>query len=176
MYDAAFLQVSGGFVIRNVTLLPLLICLISVPEARAQEFSALGSFENVRETSISEEPHCYGWSLELWRYRGHILGLLDRHAGLCGDPPCQTVTDVSYDAKSGRLSFAAFAMPFAGTLRKNELVGTLGTERVRLKRSKMWPMDAASDKSLDAWCQFWRGVRRCKGTGELCQALDVPGK
>jgi hypothetical protein len=176
MYDAAFPQVSGGFVIRNVTLLPLLICLISVLEARAQEFSALGSFENVRETSISEEPHCYGWSLELWRYRGHILGLLDRHAGLCGDPPCQTVTDVSYDAKSGRLAFAAFAMSFVGTLRTNELVGTLGTERVRLKRSKMPPMDAASDRSLDAWCQFWRGVRRCKGIGELCRALDVRGQ
>ena len=151
---------------RCTTLLAL--CALIVPaSASAQDFTAVASFDNVRGSSSG---HCYGWSLALWRYKGRLLGLLDRHQGLCGDPPCRTLADVSHDAKTGRLTFSAFGMPFNGTLRRNEVIGKLGDERLRLKR-RTDRMDARSDQTLDAWCDFWRTVPRCKGVAELCSSL-----
>jgi hypothetical protein len=47
-----------------------------------EDFRPIGSFDNVR-SSRGEEPHCYGYSLELWRHNGRIIGLLDHHQGLC---------------------------------------------------------------------------------------------
>jgi hypothetical protein len=138
----------------------------------AQEFTPIGSFDNVQQ-STSEEPHWYGWSLELWRYKDRVLGLLDHHEGLCGDPPCRALTDVSHDSKSGRLTFSAFEIRFMGTLTRNEVVGTLGTERLHLKRNND-RTDARSDRRLDEWCEFWRGVPRCKGVAELCRAVGGP--
>ena len=135
--------------------------------APAEDFAAVGSFRNVRASS-SEDPHCYGWSLELWRYNGKLLGLLDRHYGLCGDPPCEVVSEVSHDPKTGRLSFSAFGSRFVGTLKRNEVAGKLGDESLRLKRSRD---DASWLKTLDAWCRFWSGVPRCKGVAEACRSL-----
>lgn len=154
-----------------------LTCLVTVfsilsASAVAQEFGAIGSFHNVR-SSAGEEPHCYGWSLELWKDGDRLVGLLDQHGGLCGDPPCQTLSDVSYDAKTGRLSFSAFDRRFTGTLKRNEVTGTLGEERVRLKRDKDYPI--SGDNTLAAWCTFWRTVPRCKGVDELCRGLGIPG-
>ena len=151
----------------------LMICVLTLTRATSgQDLTGLGSFANVR-ASATEEPHCYGWSLRLWRYGDRVIGLLDRHNGLCGDPPCQTLADVSHDAKTGRLSFSAFDMPFIGTLRGNAVAGTLGSERLRLKRTDD-RMDAAWDRTVDAWCDFWRGVPRCRGVAALCTSLAVP--
>ncbi|HJR60904.1 MAG TPA: hypothetical protein VJ813_15950 [Vicinamibacterales bacterium] len=150
----------------------LAFCALTVSgSAPTQDFTVVGSFDNVRQSS-SEDPHCYGWSLELWRYQGRVLGLLDRHQALCGDPPCQALTDVSHDPKTGRLTFSAFGMRFTGTLSRNEVTGRLGDERLNLKRKEDF-VDARSNRSLDAWCDFWRGVSRCKGVAELCTALGA---
>jgi hypothetical protein len=138
--------------------------------AATQDFTFVGSFANVRQTS---SDHCYGWSLELWRYNGRLLGLLDRHQALCGDPPCQVLADISHDRKSGRVSFSAFDMRFNGTLRSSEVSGTLGDERVRMKRTKDPGYDARPDKTLGTWCKFWVGVLRCQGVADLCSSLGV---
>jgi hypothetical protein len=144
----------------------LMVCT----SARAQDFTAIGSFDNVR-ASRSEDPHCYGYSLELWRYQGRILGLMDRHAGLCGDPPCEVLADVSHDPRTGRLSFSALGVAFVGLLRRDDVIGTIDGKRVRLARNKEDAGDSAWDTSLDAWCQMWRGVSRCRGVDALCSAL-----
>jgi hypothetical protein len=143
--------------------------LLTLGSTAAEEFSAIGSFNNVRQ-SRGEEPHCYGYSLELWRHNGRVIGLLDRHAGLCGDPPCEAVRDVSYDSRAGRLTFTALEEKFAGTLRRDDVIGTIGATRVRLVRDRDDPMDAKWDKGFAEWCAFWRGVRRCRGVDEMCRS------
>jgi len=145
--------------------------LAAFGSASIQDFSLVGSFVAVRQSS-SEEPHCYGWSLELWRHKGRHLGLLDRHEGLCGDPPCWALADVSHDPKTGRLSFSAFDTRFVGTLTSTGVTGRLGDERLHMKRTKK-SLDARPAKTLDEWCEFWRGVSRCKGVVELCTSLGV---
>ena len=141
--------------------------------AAGQDFTAVGFFDNVRE-SRGEEPHCYGYSLELWRYKGQILGLLDRHNGLCGDPPCEALANVSHDPGTGRISFSALGIAFVGTLRRDDVIGTIDGKRVRLKRDRQDLLDSTRDNSLDAWCRFWRGVPRCSGVDGLCSSLGSP--
>jgi hypothetical protein len=143
--------------------------ILTLGSTAAEEFSAIGSFHNVRQ-SVGEESHCYGYSLELWRHNGRVIGLLDRHAGLCGDPPCEALRDVSYDPRAGRLTFTALEEKFAGTLRRDDVIGTLGATRVRLARDSNDPMDANSDESFSAWCAFWRTVHRCRGVVEMCKS------
>ena len=132
----------------------------------AEEFGPVGSFGNVYS---STGEHCSGYSLELWRHNGRIIGLFDRHEGLCGDPPCEALRDVSYDRGTGRLSFTALDEKFTGTLRRDDVVGTIGTSRVRLVRTD-FPMDGKADKNFADWCEFWRGVHRCRGVDDACSA------
>jgi hypothetical protein len=73
----------------------------------------------------STGEHCYGYSLRLWRHNGRILGLFNHHEGFCGDPPCEVLQDVSYDGRTGHLSFAALNEKFIGTLRRDDVVGTI---------------------------------------------------
>src|SRR6266542_2945556 len=129
--------------------------LLTFGATTADDLSPIGSFHNVRQ-SRGEEPHCYGYSLELWRHNGRVIGLLDRHAGLCGDPPCEAVRDVSYDPRTGGLTFTALEERFAGTLRRDDVIGTIGATRVRLVRDRDDPMDAKWDKGFAEWCAFWR--------------------
>jgi hypothetical protein len=136
---------------------------------QGSDFVPIGSFANVRQTS-GDDPHCYGWSLKLWRHNGQVIGLTSRYEGPCFDPVCRTLTNVTHDVRTGRLRFSTFDMTFDGTLRPQELTGTLGVERLTLRRGDD-PMDARSDKDLDGWCTFWRTVPRCEGVAELCRSL-----
>lgn len=38
--------------------------------ASGQDVTAIGAFDNVRVSGATGEPHCYGYSLTLYRYRG----------------------------------------------------------------------------------------------------------
>ena len=131
------------------------------------EFRPIASFDNVRS---STGEHCDGYSLELWRHNGRILGLFNHHEGLCGDPPCEVLQDVSYDRRTGHLSFAALNEKFTGTLRRDDVVGTIDGKRVRLARTRDDRMDAKWDKSFVEWCAFWRTVHRCRGVDQVCSA------
>lgn len=148
--------------------LVLLSALLMTGHQRS-DFVPVGSFTSVR-VSRSEDPHCYGWSLKLWRHEGRVVGLVNRHEGLCGDPPCRVLANVTHEARSGRLTFFAFDLKFEGTLRPHQVTGTLGEERLTLTRDEN-PMDARYDKNLDAWCEFWGAVPRCQGVAELCRSL-----
>ena len=145
----------------------VIIALVVVLQGRHDEIVPVGSFANVQSR---DGEHCYGYSLELWRHNGKLIGLLDHHQGLCGDPPCEALRNVSYDARSGRLSFSALDVNFTGTLRRDDVVGTIGGDRVRLARDRDDPTDAKWDKSLAAWCTFWSSVSRCTGVRQVCAA------
>jgi len=139
---------------------------------RAQDFRQIGSFDNVR-ASQSEDPHCYGHSLTLWAHGNRVIGLLDVHGGLCGDPPCTVLSDVSFQRGTGRLSFSAVIdtqLRFEGTLRRDDVLGRLNGTRVRLERERD-VITLESDRSLAAWCRFWTAVGRCRGVRELCATL-----
>lgn len=141
-------------------------------DAAAQGLTPVGSYANVRTSNATGEPHCYGYSIELWTLDGGpSIGLLDRHDGLCGDPPCEVLTDVSLDRKSGVFVFAAFGVRFVGRLTSKTVEGTFGNERLRLQRERDYLTNSPRDRSVDAWCAFWRTVPRCTGVAELCRTL-----
>jgi hypothetical protein len=152
------------------------LALMMHSSAAGQDLTPIGAFGNVRESLVTGEPHCYGYSLDLWRYRGQILGLLRRHNGLCGDPPCESPVNVSRDTRTGRISFSALGVMFVGTVRRDDVIGTIDGKPVRLTREMddLVGMDSARDKSLDEWCHFWRGVPRCRGVDQLCSSLGSP--
>jgi hypothetical protein len=141
--------------------------LLGTTSHRAQDLKLIGSFQDVRS---SDGEHCAGHSLKLWRYGNRVLGLLDIHEDLCGDPPCSVIQDASLNTKTGRLRF--WASPeerwsFVGTLKRDVVSGTLNGKRVRLTRNQN-EIRADSDRNLAAWCSFWSSVSRCKGVREMC--------
>ena len=71
--------------------------------AETAPISEMGSFSNIRAT----EDHAYGFSLRLWRAGECLFGLLTSTMGLQADMPIGTLQDITFDAKSGRLSFSA---------------------------------------------------------------------
>ena len=139
-------------------------------------FESLGSYGDV--SSQDGGQHCGGYSLALWRHGDRVLGLLDVHEGLCGDPPCSVIEDASLDAKTGRLRFRSSVnggLAFVGTVTREAIVGTLGGERVRLARhDDRWAADFKPNRSLRGWCDFWSGVSRCRGVRDLCASLRTP--
>ena len=145
--------------------------------ASAADLDLVGAFANVR--SDDEGEHCGGYSVSLWKYRGErIIGLLDVHSGLCGDPPCGAIADARLDSSSGRLAFSTSVsgrrLAFDGKLTPRALEGRLDDTAVML------PVDTSHepapwDTSAKSWCDFWSRVRRCTGVRELCESLK-PGK
>ena len=152
----------------------VLILLIAL-NVLAQEIKPLGSFDNVHSTDGGD--HCYGYSLQLWQCRGQLLGLLDIHEGLCGDPPCGVLRYVSHDVKTGHLIFWAQIgerWDFEGTLKHDSIVGTLNGRRIHLVQNQNWVgSDVNSSKTLAGWCDFWSTVPRCRGVRELCETLKT---
>ena len=64
-----------------------------------------------------------------------------------------------------------FRSPFVGKLASDRVTGTLGGERVSLK-SYNDAADAMDYKSLAEWCDFWRGVPRCRGVEPVCRSIS----
>ncbi|MFA6901486.1 MAG: hypothetical protein WC236_00215 [Gallionellaceae bacterium] len=62
----------------------------------------VGSFLHV-ESSNGE--HCEGYGVTLWRKDESLVGILNHHRSLCGDPPTGFIEDVQYVPDTGDLSF-----------------------------------------------------------------------
>ena len=85
----------------------LVSCLFLAADApgtqQKDEIKAIGCFANVQ----SDGEHANGYSVQLW-FRGNgMIGLIDYHRGLLGDPPMGVLSDVRYDSLTGKLSFKA---------------------------------------------------------------------
>lgn len=159
---------------------PVLLALVLLMHAgatRAEPLRYVGRFHDVASTDGGE--HCAGYSLGLWTYRDRVLGLLDVHAGLCGDPPCGAIEDARLDSRTGRLTFRSTVdgrpIHFQGTLTRETIDGAFDGVRARLAREG----DAVGssfgpDRDVSAWCAFWSTVPRCSGVGELCESRLTP--
>ena len=160
---------------RVLSSLPLLFAFAAAP---AQDLQHLGNFDNVSSNDGGE--HCGGYSLGLWKYRDELIGLLDVHAGLCGDPPCGVIRDAALDPKTGRLRFWSAIneqkIGFEGTLEREAVDGEFSGNHARLILDKdLTSRDFGPNRNMAAWCKFWVSVPRCSGVRDLCQSIDGPG-
>jgi len=144
----------------------LLIFLLSNVATGEEIFKHLGSFENFRST---ETGHCYGTSISIWELNDkEIIGLLDVHAGLCGDPPCSFLQG---DINNNEISFKTNVpiynelYSFKGKFTNNELSGQLNNSNATLKSSSF----TLPYKDIKNWCSTWSQIPRCSGVKEYCQ-------
>jgi hypothetical protein len=152
--------------------------LHAVAATSDQDLHHVGDFHNVSSKDGGE--HCAGYSLGLWKYGDQLLGLLDVHQGLCGDPPCGVIRDVKLDSRTGRLEFWSSIndqkIQFEGTMTAGTIDGAFNGERagLGLDRDRMIS-GLEPNHSIVAWCKFWGSVPRCSGVQEMCKSINVMG-
>lgn len=125
----------------------------------------LGSYDNVKSTSSG---HCYGTSVSMWKLNNKIVGLLDIHAGLCGDPPCSVIQG---EKDGSNISFKTTDpvynkhYSFTGSLLDSQLSGTLNQSTTTLNKNSI---ESIYDNTK-SWCSAWSKVPRCSGVKHYCQ-------
>jgi hypothetical protein len=67
--------------------------------------TVVGEFSNRK----GDGEHAWGYSVELWKHDGRIIGMISGtdYLMLNGSPPTGLLEDVQYDPKTGRMSFSA---------------------------------------------------------------------
>jgi len=88
---------------RSVILLALVFFLAIAHAGQSSSIIGLGTFSNFRFT----EEHQYGAAVQLWREGDTLFGLFSYSQGLIGDTPAGMLEKVTFDPKTGRISFAA---------------------------------------------------------------------
>lgn len=147
-----------------------------------QDITMIGSFNQVSATPTG---HCYGHSLDLWRYGDRTFGLHHLHGGLCGDPPCSALQELKLDPKTGNLEFLSVLSnsekyKFVGKIERDVVAGNisyvgsgeLADEAVELKRDPSRP-DGAYNRNIVAWCKFYEPIGRCGGVEKLCASMGI---
>lgn len=150
----------------NHLLITLLLLSISSITSADEIFKSLGSYDNVK---ASNTGHCYGTSISLWKIKNNkIIGLLDIHADLCGDPPCSVVQG---SIKNNTVSFKT-NMPiydksysFTGNISNAELSGSLNKIKSKFNINSF----SQSYKDIKSWCSAWSKVSRCNGVKKYCE-------
>ena len=131
-----------------------------------EAFKKLGSYDNVK---ASKTGHCYGTSISLWRVKkDKIIGLLDIHAGLCGDPPCSFIQgNIKNDIISFKTSEPIYDKfySFTGNISNNELIGSLNKIKSTFN-ANTFPQPY---KNIKSWCEAWVKVSRCSGVKAYCK-------
>jgi hypothetical protein len=143
----------------------------------AEQIKALGDFTNVK----SNGEHQWGYSVEIWKQGNKILGLIsgDSASRLIGDPPTGLLENISFDAKTGKLSFRAVlpsdVYEFDGVLTKEKLKGKLSNtginkiEIITLRRAKQESSEMEEFESCEDWKKYadrildFRGPKRRSG-------------
>jgi len=91
--------------IRDIKI-PLIFTVIFVCAGTAQasdeRVEFLGDYLNVKSAT---GEHCDGYDVMIWKYKGSLIGFLNHHRGLCGDPPMGVLEETLYSAQTGSLSF-----------------------------------------------------------------------
>lgn len=149
----------------------------------------IGAFQNVR----SDGEHADGYSVRLWSREGKIVGFIDHHRGLMGDPPMGILTDVQYDSSTGDISFKARItdgihycrehngvpshdlISFQGVLKKDMLVGDIvltdelhspaiiKEERLNFSMPRDEAFKLKDYADYDAWWKYWEPVYKFRG-------------
>jgi len=153
-----------------------------------QKTQAVGSFSNMKYT----DEHAYGYAVELWRYNHTLVGLFLASEGLAGDTPTGLLEKLSFDEKTGAISFEAKlsmgvvysqqhdgvpsrdVFRFKGILKRNQLRGRLErldmlepqpapqTEQIVLKREESNSALAAYKNYAD-WRQYADEILKFRG-------------
>lgn len=158
-----------------------IILACSIPaHASDSRVQYLGTYINVRSNT---GEHCEGYDVMLWKHKGSLIGLLNHHRGLCGDPPIGIIEDISYSAQSGSLSFkvklsdglvskgdkwvpSKDLVEFKGTLLENSLNGAVtwfrdgskepgDAEIVWLKKEVEHYTERYNHETYDDWMEYW---------------------
>jgi hypothetical protein len=149
----------------------LLAMLLSQPiyPKGHKTFIKVGGFSDV--ASGDEGEHCNGTSISLWKTNdSDLVGLINIHSGLCGDPPCSIVKG---KYKNNRFEFQATDSiwgefySFEGLIKRGHLQGKLNSDSISLKKEKEEYVDDW-EKDMASWCKFWSKVGRCQGVKNLC--------
>ncbi len=126
----------------------------------------LGTYDNV---SSSASGHCYGTSVSLWQINNsEIIGMLDVHAGLCGDPPCSLLKgNINNNIVSVKTTAPVYNKHylFTGYIINSQLTGMLNKSKTTLQKNSF----NLQYKNVAAWCAAWSKVLRCKGVKAYCK-------
>jgi hypothetical protein len=132
-------------------------------------FSKIGEYSDV--DSDDDGEHCDGTSISLWKTNDtNLVGLIDIHSGLCGDPPCSLIRG---KYKNKRLEFQATdsiwgeIYSFEGSIKRGHLKGKLNLDSINLKKEKE-KYASEWEKDMASWCKFWSKVPRCQGVKNIC--------
>lgn len=87
-------------------LLILSISMVCVSMAQASDDNVEFLFDYFNVKSATGE-HCEGYNVTIWKYKETLIGFLNHHRGLCGDPPMGLMEDILYSAQTDSLSFKA---------------------------------------------------------------------
>ena len=172
-------QILGPAALQSTPVISSLDCAISTAH-QSQSSSpvvTIGAFTNMRY----DPEHAYGYTAELWRERNRIFGFFLSSQGLIGDTPTGLLEDVTFNPRTGKLTFRArlttglvsnrdFHMVpsrdvfrFSGVLKGNRMIGTLEIanaltpsepsrrEKISLKRSQRKSEVLIEAKSYDDW-------------------------
>jgi hypothetical protein len=112
---------------------------IIVPRRNDSPVKQFGSFQKVK----TDGEHASGYSVDLWKENGKLIGLIAVHRGLIGDPPTGLIENVQFDPQTKKFSFTAKLtigqfydkthedvpsqdiLKFDGTLTNKKLAGTV---------------------------------------------------
>ncbi len=177
---------------RTVLHLLVLVCSVNAlclgsAHASDEQVVFLGDYSHVESAS---GEHCDGYDVQLWRYKGSVIGFLNHHRGLCGDPPMGMLEDVVYSKSTGDLSFKVrisegvtsdpagkfFAtkeiITFKGRLSGRTLQGAVSwysldrgspmqTETISLKLEQ--EAFNSNYDSYEAWMKYWQPILKARG-------------
>jgi len=178
---------------RNLALSLLVSCIFVAADAarteQKDEIKAIGCFANVQ----SDGEHAKGYSVQLWSRGNGIIGLIDYHHGLHGDPSMGVLTDLRYDSMTEELSFRAKltaglhscsehkAIPshdllsFQGFLKADRLEGKIVIEdqldsppvvvdtREGFLMRKDDDCHLESYENQDIWWRYWESIYKFRG-------------
>jgi hypothetical protein len=172
---------------RSVILLTVVFLLAIAHAGQSSSIIGLGTFSNFRFT----EEHQYGAAVQLWREGEALFGLFSYSQGLIGDTPAGILEKVTFDPKTGRISFTARltmgfhgcklhknvhsqdAFRFDGVLSELSLSGTLihadnlhqelnpKKENVVLKKSDEWVI--TQHQSREQWEVAMKNILKLRG-------------
>lgn len=107
----------------------MLVC-ISPAQASDDQVEFLGDYINVKSAT---GEHCEGYNVIIWKYKGSLIGFLNHHRGLCGDPPMGIMDQISYSMQTGSLSFKVKLSDGCSTSTENKCIPT--RDRIEFKGS-----------------------------------------
>jgi hypothetical protein len=156
-----------------------IVCSIVSSQVQAKDTGKVVFIGSYAKVESSAGGHCHGYGVDLWKRNDQLFGLLHYATGLCGDPPCGVLKEVSYDAKTGGFKFsvatAIASFKFTGRLTQELLSGSLQrqhpgpasleNDNIVLPRERTPLEDEYHNRihSLAEWHEQYDSIGRCLG-------------